>query len=274
MRHVSLCSLCAAFAAALALPSLLAVAAPAAAETPEEKGLRIAQEADARDTGFGDSEVSMVMVLRNRQGDESVRNFRTRTLEVTDDGDKSLSIFDSPPDIEGTALLTYTHRKGPDDQWLYLPALKRVKRISSDNRSGSFVGSEFAYEDLSSQEVDKYTYRWDSDEACPGAPDLTCWVVERFPVDESSGYTRQVSWIDQDEYRAWKIDFYDRKDTLLKTLTLADYRVYLDRFWRAHVLHMVNHQTGKSTDLTFDAYTFQAGLRDRDFDQKALERAR
>ena len=70
-----------------------------------------------------------------------------------------------------TATLTFTHKTGPDDQWLYLPTLKRVKRISSDNRSGAFVGSEFAYEDLSSQEIEKYTYKWIEDVPCPGPTD-------------------------------------------------------------------------------------------------------
>ena len=250
------------------------LAAPAHAETPEEKGLRIAVEADQEDTGFGDSEVSMVMVLRNRHGEESVRSFRTSTLEVAGDGDKSLAIFDEPADIKGTALLTYSHKRGSDDQWLYLPALKRVKRLSSENKSGSFVGSEFAYEDLSSQEVEKYTYRWLADEPCPGAEELACWLIERIPVDEESGYTRQRLWIDQPEYRAWKIDFYDRKDALLKTLTFADWREYLGRYWRAQRMRMVNHQTGKSTDLAFDTFAFRTGLTDRDFDQKALSRAR
>ena len=246
----------------------------ATAETPEEKGLRISLEGVERDRGFGDSDVTMTMVLRNRHGEESVRHFRTRTLELHDDGDKSLSTFEMPADVRGTALLTHTHKVGDDDQWLYLPALKRVKRISSSNRSGSFVGSEFSYEDLSSQEVEKYTYRWLRDEPCPGAESLACWVVERFPVDENSGYTRQVLWADQEAYRPWQIFFYDRKDAHLKTLTFADYEVYLDRHWRAHLLSMINHQTGKSTDITFEPFVFAQGLGDRDFDQRALRRAR
>lgn len=262
------------FAPAVAVVLACLAPPPAAAETPEEKGLRIAGEAVQSDEGFGDSEVAMTMVLRNRQGDESVRYFRTRILELTDDGDKSLSVFERPADVRGTALLTHAHKTGDDDQWLYLPALKRVKRISSSNKSGSFVGSEFSYEDLSSQEVEKYTYRWLRDEPCPGAPELVCRVVERFPVDEGSGYTRQVSWMDRDEYRPWKIEFHDRRDAHLKTLVFADYRQYLDRHWRAHELSMVNHQTGKSTDLTFDEFVFGQGLGDRDFDRRALSRAR
>ena len=107
-------------------------------ETSEEKGLAIAQEDNKRDNGFKDFTASMVMVLKNRQGEESSRNIKNKTLEVENDGDKSLSIFERPRDVKGTALLNYTHKTGSDDQWLYLPALKRVKRISSANKSGSF----------------------------------------------------------------------------------------------------------------------------------------
>ena len=247
------------------------VAPPALADA--QKGLEIAEEADRRDFGFGDSESVLNMTLTNQQGESSTRELRIKTLEVEDitEGDKSLTIFDSPGDIKGTAFLSFTHINEPDDQWLYLPALKRVKRISSANKSGPFVGSEFAYEDLTSQEVAKYTYKWLRDEPCG---DLQCYVVERYPVYENSGYTRQVTWIDQDEYRILKTDFYDRKDALLKTLTFDDYRQYLDQYWRAHVLTMVNHQTGKGTTLNFDDYKFRSGLRERDFDQKALARAR
>lgn len=266
-----------AFAAAAACLALLPPAqAPAqeGAETAAAKGLRIAAEAARRDEGFGDSEAAMTMTLRNRHGEESVRHIRTRVLEKIDDGDKSLSIFDRPPDVRGTALLTHTHKTGGDDQWLWLPALKRVKRIGASNRSGSFMGSEFSYEDLSSQEVEKFTYLWLRDEPCPGAETLSCAAVERYPVDEESGYTRQILWMDTQEYRPWRIDFYDRKDALLKTLTFADYRVYAGRRWRAHRLAMVNLLTGKSTDLEFGEYAFGQGLTDRDFDSRALSRAR
>ena len=106
---------------------------------------------------------------------------RVKVLEVEDDGDRSLFIFDEPRDVAGTAMLVHSHKDAADDQWLYLPALTRVKRISSSNRSGSFMGSEFAYEDMSVPEVEKFTYRYLRDEPCG---ELTCTVVERFPTDE------------------------------------------------------------------------------------------
>ena len=133
------------------------------------------------------------------------------------------------------------------------------------------MGSEFAYEDISSQEVDKYTYRYLRDEPCG---ELECFVIERDPVDPNSGYSRQIVWIDKLEYRPQKVDYYDRKNDPLKTLTFHDYRQYLDRYWRAMRQEMINHQTGKSTTLLWEEYTFGHGLTDRDFDQNSLKSAR
>jgi hypothetical protein len=100
------------------------------------------------------------------------------------------------------------------------------------------------------------------------------FVYERYPVDEKSGYTRQVVWLDKEHYKQRKIEFYDRKDALLKTLLFTDYHQYLDQYWRAHDMYMENHQTGKSTRLLQTNFNFQAGLTDRDFDKNSLKRAR
>jgi outer membrane lipoprotein-sorting protein len=241
------------------------------AETPEEKGLAIVVAADGRDTGWIDQKADLKMTLRNRQGQESTRELRLSTLEVDGDGDKSLTIFDSPRDIKGTAFLSYTHSLTADDQWLYLPALKRVKRIASANKSGPFVGSEFAYEDLTSQEIEKYSYKWIRDERID---DRDTFVVEQYPVYEYSGYTRRVVWIDKEMYQPLKIEFYDRKNALLKTLAMSEYTQYLERYWRSAKMEMINHQTGKATTLTWADYRFKNGLSDRDFDKNTLKRAR
>lgn len=247
--------------------SLIGLPAVSAGATPEERGLEIALEMDKRDAGFADQSSAIQMILRNRQGEESRRMVRARALEVEGDGDKTLVLFDNPPDVEGTAFLSYTHSTRPDDQWLYLPALKRIKRINSVNKSGPFVGSEFAYEDLTSQEVDRYTYKYVRDEPHEDRPSL---VVERYPAYEYSGYTRQVVWVDREIYRPVKIEYYDRKNALLKTLTYHDYRPYFERFWRPDRMEMVNNQTGKSTTLLWKDYGFRQGLTDRDFDQTRL----
>lgn len=243
-------------------------------ETPEEKGLAIAVEANKRDDGFNNSTANMTMVLKNRHGEESSRSIRIKTLEVRGDGDKSMSIFDDPKDVKGTAFLSLTHKTGPDDQWLYLPALKRVKRISSNNKSGSFMGSEFAYEDIASQEVEKYTYKYLRTEPCGHSQMNECFVVEYYPEDKKSGYTRLITWIDTVEYRSAKVDYYDRKDSKLKTLSFGKYQQYLGKYWRPDNMKMVNHQTGKSTSLTWNDYKFKTGLTDKDFSKNSLKRAK
>ena len=211
------------------------------------------------------------MILRNRQGQESRRKLRVRVLEVPDDGNKSLFVFDDPRDVRGTAFLVHAHRVENDDQWIYLPALRRVKRISSASRSGSFMGSEFAYEDMTPPEVEKFSYRYLHDETCGQS---TCTVTERVPVDDRSNYRRQVVWRDKEELRVWRIEYYDRKDEHLKTLTVSNYAQYLHRYWRPGEMTMANHVTGKSTILTWTDHRFRTGLDDGAFTQTALRRAR
>ena len=238
----------------------------------EQRGFEVAARADRSDRGFGDSEVQLQMVLRNSAGRESSRSLAITTLEVPDEslGDKSLVVFESPNDIKGTALLSHAQILEPDDQWLFLPALKRVKRISSANKSGPFVGSEFAFEDFTALELNKYDYAWLREEALDGVQND---VVERTPRYENSGYSRQVSWVDQDVYQVRKVEFYDRRGDLLKTLVLTDYREY-DGVWRAQRMEMVNHQTGKSTDLIYGDYEFNVGVTDADFVKGRLTRLR
>ena len=251
--------------------SLLVFSPVITAQTAEEKGLAIAVEADKRDQGWSDQATVMKMILRNSQGDESHREIRGKALEVKGDGDKSISIFDTPRDVKGTAFLSFTHSLKADEQWLYLPALKRVKRISSSNKSGPFMGSEFAYEDISSTEVDKYKYKFIKDDKYNGRD---VYIMERYPQYKHTGYTKQISWIDKEMYQPLKVEFYDRKKSLLKTLTQHDYKKYLDKFWRPGRLEMVNHQTGKSTTLVWSSYKFKNGFNSRDFDRNSLKRSR
>ena len=242
------------------------------AQTPEEKGLAIIKDADLRYSGYGDSTASLRMTLRNKQGQASDRELRVRTLEIRDDGTKSLCIFDSPADVKGTILLTHAHKAEPDDQWLFLPALERVKRIAAQNKSGSFMGSEFSYEDIATQTIEKYSYRWLRDEVEDGQE---CHVLERRPLEKQySGYLRQTIWLDTGHLRMVKVDYYDRRDSLLKTLTFKGYQIYLDKFWRPHDMTMVNHQTGKSSQLLWSKYAFRQGLAENEFDQHSLTRIR
>lgn len=135
-----------------------------------------------------------LLTLRNATRKETTRELCVKTLEVDGYGDKSISIFDQPHDIKGTVFLSCIHSTKPDDQWLFLPAPKRVKRISSRNKSGPFMGSEFSFEDIILFEIDKYTYKYLRDEGIDNRP---TFIIEQLLTYEASGYTRRIAWLNQ-----------------------------------------------------------------------------
>lgn len=240
--------------------------------TPEQQGLALFLEKDLRESGYGDLRVGLEMVLRDRSGAESRRELSISQLEMPDEGDRLLVVFDTPRPIRGTALLSYSHADAPDDQWLYLPAQRRVKKIASRNKSGPFLSSEFAFEDLALQEVEKFSYRLLGREACG---DRQCVRVERIPLDEYSGYSRQEVVLDDDTLRVERIDFFDRHGRPLKVLINDGFELHHERFWKPQRMFMENLQTGKTTELLWNAYTFDNGLHpDRDFSTNSLMRAR
>ena len=232
--------------------------------TPEEKGQAVALELAARNAGYKDLGGQVEMVLRDAGGGEARRRFSLKLLEkpVPTSGDYSLVVFDSPADVKGTAVLSHAKVGEEDDQWLYLPTVQRVKRISSSNRTGSFVGSEFTFEDLTGNEGRKYTWKLLGMEPC-GA--LQCFSVEAVPKDPGSAYSRRVLHIDSAEFRVFTIDFYDRKGARMKTLTYDGFKKLKDRFWRAQSWAMKNHLTGKSTVLTFTTMSLGNGYTVSDF---------
>ncbi|GAA0203764.1 outer membrane lipoprotein-sorting protein [Kangiella japonica] len=241
------------------------------AETDKNKGIEIMTEVDVRDEGFEDFSAQISMVLEDNNGNKSTRLMEVKNLEVKNDGDKRLLVFKEPSDVSGTALLTYSHILEDDEQWLYLPALKRVKRISSSNKSGPFVGSEFAYEDMLSQEVEKYEYVFLGEENFKG---LECFIVERKPRYKNSGYNKHKVWIDKKHFRYQKIEYFDHQDSHLKTLVLTDYEQFLNKFWRAKEMVMTNHQTQKSTAMYWKRFSFSNGYSDSDFTKSVLKRSR
>ncbi len=236
------------FAAALALLIGLAAGPATGAADPVAAGLEIARKADAANQGFVGEKGTMTLELINAHGEVTKRKMNMEVLEGTDDGDKSRSVFEWPADVKGTKLLTWTHKKGDDDRWLYLPAVKRIKRISSSNKSGSFMGSEFAYEDFSSQELEKYTYKL-LDEPKQGGRDT--WRMERIPVEKDSGYARQIVWTDKEYLNPLRIEYFDRKNELLKVATFEGYKKF-GKFWRFGIIRMDNLQTKKKSVLTWE----------------------
>ncbi len=255
----------------LCLPLLTTSRTAEGLDSAQKKGLAIAIKADKHKRGYHDYRADAKMTLKDAAGGTTENRLTITFLDVPNDADKELATFQSPGDVKGTSLLTFSHRNGEDDQWLYLPALTRVKRISSSNKSGAFMGSEFAYEDLSYEAIEKYSYKFLRQEKC----DLgQCELVDEVPNYEHSGYSHLVAWYDSKEARMVRIDFFDRNNTLQKTYKATGYKKYLGHWWRAAKMEMVNSQTGNSTILEWSNIKFHVGLTARDFDMSSLQRVR
>jgi outer membrane lipoprotein-sorting protein len=248
-----------------------AIAARGAGVPAADEGERIFAEVSRRDRGYGDQQASVSMQLKRKSGSPATRLMDIAILEVPNEGTRTVVTFNSPLDVKGTKVLTYSREISDDEQWIYLPAFKRVKQISDANKATSFMGSEFTYEDINSLNVQlqEFSYRFVRSEALDGT---ACAVVERVPRYSRSGYKRQLAWIDQARFIVLKVEYYDPKDALLKTLALGKFQQYLDSFWRAGEMVMTNHQSGDATSLSWSNYRFKTGLAASDFSAAALKR--
>lgn len=249
----------------------LLAAVPVSADDAAARGLEIAREAENRFDDYEDQRAEAVLTIRTARGDEAIREMHARSLN-TDDGSRNLTIVDAPRDVAGTALLTHSFDDRPDRQWLFLPALNRVKRIAAGNRSGSFMGSEFTYEDFTGQPVDKYDFRLLREEEFAGEP---CYVLARTPKpDTKSTYARHVVWMDKAHYRSLKVEYYNRAGQHQKTLRATAFEEYPRGQWRPHKMTMTNHLNGNESVLEWSGIEFDNGYTERDFTVDALKRAR
>lgn len=243
-----------------------------AAETPAEKGRFFAEQWRLSDAGYQDSVAAIRMTLVEKSGASSDRFMRMSSLETASTskniGDKVLLTFEAPASIKDSRVLIHSMVREGDQVWLYLPALKRVKRVASADRSGSFSGSEFSYEDIGSMEVGNYSYEWLRNEPCG---DRECAVVKQLPLYPYSGYSSIVVSYDVKDFRQMKIDYYDRKGTMFKTLELTDYQLFVGKYWRALSMNMVNHVTGKKSMLKSSDVRFRTGLKEMNFDPSNLD---
>jgi hypothetical protein len=249
-----------------------AAAMLAAAKTPEEKGFAIAKELDNRRQGAGTWTVDGKVVTKNRNGEERAQEYRVFQKDGPIKGDKLLLIFDKPDDVQGTASLLLTYKDDrPDDFWFYIPAIRRVKRISSQNRQGSFFGTEFTNEDSYLGEAEHFKYKWIRDEECEGK---MCYVVERYPYVDPSAYKKWIMWIEKEEFLIHKWHIINKRDEHVKTFYIKDYQYYIDEFWWQDQQYIINHQTGKSSYVYFTNWKFRVDLKDSLFTVGGLKRLR
>ncbi len=193
------------------------------------------------------------VVMSIKSGGKTVnREMRQYVLELPRDGNRTINVFSKPNDVNGVSVLTHSALDGNDKQWLNLPSVGRVKRISSSNRSGAFVGSEFSYEDLASFEVEKYNYKGAETSSLNGKQ---VFAVTYTPKYSGSGYSEVRSFLDQKTFQPVEIHYFNRRGEHAKTLKLSKYKSYgSGRMWRPHLLVMTNHRNGNVTTIDFSPF--------------------
>jgi outer membrane lipoprotein-sorting protein len=240
---------------------------------PMEKGLAIARRSYETDSGFDDFFAELTIVQGDTKGKEELRHIRLWGLENAQDGDRSISVFVYPPDVKGMARLSHVHKDRPDDHWVYDPENKRVRRVSPTSQLSYFMGTQFTFEDLRlyrAESLDKYSFEYIGEGSFDG---MACYRVRRLPVRKKfTNYAAQVMWIDKEEFRVVKVEFYNRKDVLVKTLTRSHFKLYKGKFWAMQQMEMTNNLTGEHTLVIWSNYQFGLGLDESDFSRESLKR--
>lgn len=216
------------------------------------------------------------MVLTNNKGQTRERKSSTVSKLQANGIDSNLLVkFTTPADIKGTGFLQIEHSESDDDQWIYLPALKKSRRLVANNKKDSFVGSDFSYGDILLPKVNLYLHTLVRSENVDGTD---CYVIESLPKDDTvkrdSGYSKKTVWVRKDNFIEHKVEYYDVAGRLLKTQTTGDYKLIEPdtQRWIAQRREMTNHQTGHKTTITFSAVEGGLTLSDDLFTTRYIER--
>ena len=248
---------------------LMAVLIMTAILTAEEiTGLQVIENVYNRPTGQ-DQEGDLTMTLINSRGDERVREIK-QFLKDFGDMEKKIMFFISPADVRNTSFMNWSYDEAGkgDDQWIYLPALKKVKRISSDSKSDYFMGSDFTYDDLGDRHPLSDKHKLLSEETVDGED---CYVVESIPKEEEYMYSRTITWIVKDKWIGKKKEFYDEDDDLLKTLTVKEVEKIKDYLIITYS-EMHNVQKDHKTTMILKNIAIDTGISDNKFTERMMKR--
>ncbi len=235
------------------------------ATATEMDGRGVAQMVYDRDDGK-DSFAKVKMLLMDNKGR---KRFRTLMTAVKDYGDlsKSFTRFYTPADIEGTAFLTWENEDSDDDQFLYLPALRRVRRVVSTQKKNRFVNTDFTYEDLQRRKVELDDHRILKTEVYD---DRRCWVLESIPTEKgNSQYGKRVSWVAQDLFIPLKIDYYDQRQRLIKRQLNSNLK-QIGGIWTVMDTEMQDLKKDRRTLLRISEIRYNRGVPDRVFTKEYM----
>ncbi len=216
-----------------------------------------------------DMQSRLTMTLIDSRGGtrvRGIRQFRKDFGEV----EKTIMFFEKPADVRNTSFMNWSYAEvgRDDDQWIYLPALKKVKRISSDSKGDYFMGSDFTYDDLGERHPDDDFHTLLGREEAGGD---SCFVVESVPVEDDYFYSKTVSWIVPDKWIVVKKEFYDEDGDLLKTLSVDDYQL-IDGYWIVTRTTMHNVQRDHTTIMSLEDVRLDQGIPDSQFSERMMMR--
>jgi outer membrane lipoprotein-sorting protein len=259
------------FAFGFSITTLVSAQSASAQGTPVQPGgYDVMKQAEDRYVG-DTAQYTLTMTLSSGRGANRVREV---SYYLKDYGgvEKILMVFRSPQDVAGTGYLSFSYddETKDDDIWLYLPAMKRVRRITGSGKNDDFMGTDFTYEDMGSRGLAKDIFTLTGEEAVDGEP---CWVVEARSKDSKDPYRRRIIRVRKDSYMVSAIDFYDRQDKLLKTLRVTGIQ-QIDGVWTALKMEMTNVQNKHSTVIEISNIRFNLPLADSLFEAGNLEQGR
>lgn len=213
-------------------------------------GRQLVDYSEEYNKGWADEIFRGEMTLFDAEGNSINRTFVRMSYERFKTGDKAIIKFTSPAEIKGVSVLTYENPGSSDDNWLYLPSTKRVRRISGANNTASFQGTEFTYEDLNDLDPAEYSWRFlgESELEIDGKKHAV-YRLDAKPSYEDTGYSHVVLYLSQKNWAQLQVDYYDKAGQHLKTRTTSDWKQFHGKFWRAQEIEMINHQSGKRTKL-------------------------
>lgn len=218
--------------------------------------------------GYHDESLHARMLIRGDSGNLSEREIDIWRWEGTaNTGSRTLVRFTAPANLMNTALLSLQNKDRPDDQWLYLPAVKRTKRIVGASRGGSFAGSHFSYEDLAPFDETKYSYELLRRESCG---DASCAVINAVARDLNAVASHKTIWVDTGRALVVKTEYRDAQGKILKLAFCSDL-TKKDKYWRPYKT-VLTAPEGGSTELIFSDIQIHAGLKESDFTERALVR--
>lgn len=211
-------------------------------------------------------QATLRMQITNARGATRDREIVQYSID-TAEGEKKIMFFENPADVRGTSFMTWSWDDGrDDDQWIYLPALKRVKRIASDSKNDSFMGSDFTYDDLGDRHPSEDTHTLIGEETVDGLP---CYVVESVPLEKNPAYAKTITRIHKDSWVGLRKEYFDSRGELVKVLEIGK-REKIDGFWVVTDMTMKDLDRGSSTRITMNAVRFDIPLNDQLFSERQM----